>query len=63
MQTPIEVDVCEILPLFGREGFCSWTHAGHPIQLVVRASMKEARTNVRYRVELSQPSAANSKRF
>ena len=54
MQARIEVDVREILPLLGREGFCAWTHAGHPIQLFVRASMKEARMNVRYRVELSQ---------
>jgi transposase len=31
------------------------THAGHPIELFVRASnQKEARMNVRYRVELSQ---------
>jgi hypothetical protein len=49
MQARIEVDVREILPLLGREGFCAWTHAGHPIQLFVRASMKEARMNVRYR--------------
>src|SRR5579859_5696844 len=54
MQARIEVDVREILPLRGREGFCAWTHAGHPIQLFVRASMKEAWMNVRYRVELSQ---------
>ena len=54
MQARIEVDVREILPLLGREGFCAWTHAGHPIQLFVRASMKEAGMNVRYRVELNQ---------
>src|SRR5262249_59929900 len=54
MQARIEVDVREILPLLGREGLCGWTHAGHPIQLFVRASMKEARMNVHYRVELSQ---------
>src|SRR6516164_6537889 len=54
MQARIEVDVREVLPLLGREGFCAWTHAGHPIQLFIRASMKEARMNVRYRVELSQ---------
>ena len=47
MQARIEVDVREILPLLGREGFCAWTHAGHPIQLFVRASTKEARMNVR----------------
>lgn len=54
MQARIEVDVRQILALLGREGFCAWTHAGHPIQLFVRASMKEARMNVRYRVELRQ---------
>jgi hypothetical protein len=54
MQTRIEVDVRQILPLLRREGFFRRTHAGHPIQLFVRASMKEARMNVRYRVELSQ---------
>jgi transposase len=54
MQARIEVDVREILPLLGREGFCAGTHAGHPIQLFVGASMKGARMNVRYRVELSQ---------
>jgi transposase len=31
----------EVLPLFGREGFCRRTHASHPIQLFVRASIKE----------------------
>jgi len=50
----IEVDEGEVLPLLGREGFCRRTHAGHPIQLFVRASLKEAGMNVRYRVELSQ---------
>src|SRR6476661_10364866 len=50
----VEVDKGQILPLFGREGFCRRTHAGHPIQLFVRASLKEAGMNVRYRVELNQ---------
>lgn len=54
MQPRIEVDEGKVLPLFGREGFCRRTHAGHPIQLFVRASIKEAGMNVRYRVELSQ---------
>ena len=54
MQPRIEVDEGKVLPLFGREGFCRRTHAGHPIQLFVRASLKEAGMNVRYRVELSQ---------
>ena len=54
MQPRIEVDEGKVLPLFGREGFCRKTHAGHPIQLFVRASFKEAGMNVRYRVELSQ---------
>src|SRR5260370_5089481 len=44
----------QVLHLLGREGFCRRTHAGHPIQLFVRASIEEARMNVRYRVELSQ---------
>ena len=48
------MDEGKVLPLFGREGFCRRTHAGHPIQLFVRASLKEAGMNVRYRVELSQ---------
>ena len=53
VQPRIEVDEGKVLPLFGREGFCRRTHAGHPIQLFVRASLKEAGMNVRYRVELS----------
>jgi transposase len=45
----------QILTLLGRESFCRATHAGHPIQLFVRASNEaEARMNVVYRVELSQ---------
>lgn len=43
MQPGIEVDKSQILPLRGREGFCRRTHAGHPIQLFVRASNEEAR--------------------
>jgi hypothetical protein len=54
VQARIEVDKGQILPLLGREGFCRRTHAGHPIQLFVRASLKEAGMNVRYRIELSQ---------
>jgi transposase len=54
VQARIEVDKGQILPLFGREGFCQRTHAGHPFQLFMRASNTEARMNVRYRVELSQ---------
>ena len=54
MQACVQVDIRQVLPLLGREGFFRRTHAGHPIQLLVRASMKEARMNVRYRVELSQ---------
>ncbi len=38
MQSRIEVDEGEVLTLFGREGFCRKTHAGHPIQLFVRAT-------------------------
>jgi transposase len=54
MQARIQVDIRQVLPLLGREGFCRGTHAGHPIQLFVRASIEEARMNVGYRVELSQ---------
>jgi transposase len=54
VQPRIEVDEGKVLSLFGREGFCRRTHAGHPIQLFVRASLKEAGMNVRYRVELNQ---------
>jgi transposase len=53
------LDKRQILALFGREGFCRATHARHPIQLFVRASIKEeAQMNVRYRVELSQAERA-----
>lgn len=59
MQARIEVDKREILTLLGREGFCGATQAGHPIQLFVHAlSEKEARMNVRYRVDLSQTERA-----
>ena len=61
VQPRIEVDEGQVLPLFGREGFCRRTHAGHPIQLFVRASLKEAGMNVRYRVELSQVERAELK--
>jgi transposase len=54
VQPRVEVDKRQILALPGREGFCRSTHAGHPIQLFVCASIEEARMNVRYRVELSQ---------
>jgi hypothetical protein len=30
MQPCVEVDKRQILPLLGRDVFCSWTHAGHP---------------------------------
>jgi transposase len=59
MQARVEGDKRQILALLGREGFCRATHAGHPIQLFVRASHEEeARMNVRYRVELSQTERA-----
>jgi hypothetical protein len=55
VQAGIGVDKRQILPLLGRKGFCRATHAGHPIQLYIRASSDgEAKMNVRYRVELSQ---------
>ena len=38
VQARVEVDKGQILALLGREGFCRATHAGHPIQLFVRAS-------------------------
>jgi transposase len=37
VQTRVQVDIGEILALLGRESFSRATHAGHPIQLVVRA--------------------------
>ncbi len=59
VQASVEVNKREILALLGREGFCRRTHAGHPIQLFVRASIEEeAWMNVRYRVELSQTERA-----
>jgi transposase len=55
VQARIEVDKRQVLALLGRESFCRATHAGHPIQLFVRASKhEEAQMNVRYRVELDQ---------
>ena len=55
VQARVEVNKRQILALLWGEDFCGSTHAGHPIQLFVRASNKEeARMNVRYRVELSQ---------
>ena len=55
MQACVQVNKRQILALLGREGFCRATHARHPIQLFVRASIEEeAQMNVRYRVELSQ---------
>jgi transposase len=59
VQARVEVDIRQILALLGREGFCRATHAGHPIQLFVRASNEEeARMNLRYLVELSQTERA-----
>jgi hypothetical protein len=55
VQAGIEVDKRQVLALLGRESFCRATHAGHPIQLFVRASNhEEAQMNVRYRVDLDQ---------
>ena len=55
VQARIEVDKRQVLALHGRESFCRATHAGHPIQLFVRASNhEEAQMNVRYRVDLDQ---------
>jgi hypothetical protein len=59
VQARVQVDKRQILPLLGREGCCRATHASHPIQLFVRASIdEEARMNLRYRVELSQTERA-----
>jgi hypothetical protein len=55
VQARVEVNKRQILALLWGEDFCGSTHAGHPIQLFVRASNEEeVRKNVRYRVELSQ---------
>jgi hypothetical protein len=55
VEARVGVDKRRILALLGREGFCSATQAGHPIQLFVCASNdEEAQMNVRYRIELSQ---------
>jgi len=55
VQARIGMDKRQILTLLGRKGFCRATHAGHPIQLFIRASSyEEPQMNVRYRVELSQ---------
>jgi transposase len=55
MQPRVEVNERQILALLRGEGFCGETQTSHPIQLFVRAfDEKEARMNVRYRVELSQ---------
>jgi hypothetical protein len=52
VQAHVEMNKRQILALLSREGFCGATHAGHPIQLFVRASKEEeTRMNVRYRVE------------
>ena len=49
VQARIEVDKRQVLALLGRESFCRATHAGHPIQLFVRASKhEEAQMNVRF---------------
>jgi transposase len=55
VQARVEVNICQVLALLGRECFCRATHICHPIQPFVGASNKqEAQVNVRYRVELSQ---------
>jgi hypothetical protein len=62
MQTRVQVDIRQVLPLLGREGFCGRTHAGHPTQLFVRAS-RGARMNVRYWVDSAKLNAMNSRPF
>jgi transposase len=55
VQARVQVNKGQILALLGREGFSCATHAGHPIQLFVCASIhEEAQMNVRYRVTLTQ---------
>jgi hypothetical protein len=55
MRARLQVDISQIQALLGREGSCGRTHAGHPIQLFVHASIEqEAAINVRYRVEPNQ---------
>src|SRR5262244_1841729 len=55
MQARVQVDVGQILTLLGCEDFSRATHAGHSIQLFVRAPIEEeARMNVRYWAELNQ---------
>jgi len=55
VQARVQVDVGQILTLLGCEDFSRTTHAGHSIQLFVRAPIEEeARMNVRYWVELNQ---------
>src|SRR5262252_10991207 len=55
MQARVQVVVGQILTLLGCEDFSRATHAGHSIQLFVRAPIEEeARMNVRYWVQLNQ---------
>jgi transposase len=64
VQARVKVDKRQKLALLGREVFCRATHAGHSIQLFVRASNDtEAQMNVRYRVELSQAERAELMAF
>ena len=59
VQARVEVDKRQILALLRRKGFFRAAHAGHPIELCVRASIEEeAWMNLRYRVELSQTERA-----
>jgi hypothetical protein len=60
MQARVEVDIRQVLALFGCKGFCRRTHAGSPIELLaVPPAIGEARMNVRYRVELGQTENRN----
>jgi len=52
------VDIGQILALLGGEGFSQATHASHPIQLVVRASIRGGTDECSYWVELSQSERA-----
>ena len=54
VQARVQLDKGQILALLGREGFCGATHAGHPIQLFVCASMRGGTDECTLPVELSQ---------
>src|SRR4051812_15229210 len=59
VQARVEVNICEILALLGRESFCGRAQFRHPIQLSACASPQAAAgMNIRYPVELNQTERA-----